>query len=329
MTRRHQTHLGPTDTKSLTIVDFVPSSNVSSSCKYKSIPEPSDIVLSTTAMRNFLFQLPDELLLPIVELAAGGPGFESRVQLTTIYNNGIVLKLSQVCKRLKRVAQPLLYRNIHVKKPMAPPSFPVIKLHRTLRERVDLRQHCRYVVLLGSSVVLRLQFLLRGLEMNWLAGQLIILFVGRSLHIHIPDIGKPCKDVNDYLIAEDFANWLTKTRNLSIHGGFDDGRRYGDGSRHGDERNNERTWNLISQMAASFEDLEQVNINRESWGLYLPSIFKRLACPRLKALELHGISEWKHGPVQLELEVLETSTTDPLKRWFSSRELLGLLMRLI
>jgi hypothetical protein len=151
MTILRQTHLGSTDTKCLTIVYFVPPSSLAcngfSSDKEKSTAEQSHMVPGIPAKKTFIFQLPDELLVLIVELAAGGPGVPSRVQYATIYNTGMILILSKVCQRLRRLAQQLLYRNIHIKKPMVPPSVQVNKLHRTLREKMDLRQHCRYIFL--------------------------------------------------------------------------------------------------------------------------------------------------------------------------------------
>lgn len=159
MTPRHQTHLGSTGTKCLTIVDFAPPSSLAcngpSSSKEKSTAEQSHILLNIPTTKTFLFQLPDELLMLIVELAASETGIRPRMQHTTICNNGMILVLSKVCKRLKRVAQELLYRDIRVESPMVPPSVAVIKLHRTLRERTDLRQHCRYVIFFN---VLRIHY---------------------------------------------------------------------------------------------------------------------------------------------------------------------------
>jgi hypothetical protein len=135
----------------------------------------------------------------------------------------------------------------------------------------------------------------------------MLVTIDRSLHMHIQDVGTPPKGVDDYLIAFDFAEWLTNTRHLSIHGGFEYRRMFDNDSRLTDVTSNDRTWNLISRVVANFQDLEQVDISREGWGLYLTHIFKWLTCPRLKALDLHGISEWKHGSVDLEPEVLELS----------------------
>jgi hypothetical protein len=127
-----QTHLGPTGLKSLTIVDL-----------------PSHDTLRNKDTRTLIFHLPDELLVPILEFAASSPGVW---QHGTKYKNGVLLALSRVCQRLRRVAQQLLYRDVCVKKrralsaPIVPPSIPVIKLHRTLKRREDLRQHCRCVL---------------------------------------------------------------------------------------------------------------------------------------------------------------------------------------
>jgi hypothetical protein len=145
MTVLRQTHLGPTCLKSLTIVDL-----------------PSHESLSNKDTRTLIFQLPDELLLRILEFAPREPDLW---QHGPNHKNGMLLALSRVCQRLRRVAQQLLYRDISVKKkmtlsaPMVPPSIPVIKFHRTLRERVDLRRHCRRVLLLHYSCSVRLMLL--------------------------------------------------------------------------------------------------------------------------------------------------------------------------
>jgi hypothetical protein len=139
MAARRQTHLGSTKTNSLTIVDLLPPSSLPGHGS-------SDIILSRPATKNFIFQLSDELLLLIVELAVDGPGFRSQTYTSTTCNNGILLVLSRVCSRLRRVSQQVLYRNICVRGSMVPPSKPIIKLHRTLKERADLRQHCRCVI---------------------------------------------------------------------------------------------------------------------------------------------------------------------------------------
>jgi hypothetical protein len=114
--------------------------------------------------------------------------------------------------------------------------------------------------------------------------------------VYIPDRETPEKN---YTIAEDFAEWLTKTTRLTIHGGFENA------SISDTNRNvgNERTWSLVRRMVANFKALEQVEISSGGWGLYFPPIFEWLVCHQLKALRIHGISEWRHGPVELQPEV--------------------------
>jgi hypothetical protein len=127
--------------------------------------------------------------------------------------------------------------------------------------------------------------------------------VDRSLHMHIPDVGSPPQDANSYSVAEDLADWLTNTRKLVIHGGFEDGRTFGDESEGDTPPGNERTWSLIRRMATNFTNLEHLELSRECYGLYLPDVFKWVKFPRLKTLILHGISEAKHEAVELNPEV--------------------------
>ena len=109
--------------------------------------------------------------------------------------------------------------------------------------------------------------------------------------MYIPDYNEK-KGPGSYLVAMDFADWLTRTRCLSIHGGFD-----GNG-----KKDNIHTWALIRLIVARYEDIEHVQLAREGC-LHLVHILQWLNFPKLKKLDIHGISEWKHGNVELELEV--------------------------
>jgi hypothetical protein len=137
----HQTHLGSTATKLLTIVDL------------QGPPVwPWTIIQPKEAY--VLHKLPDELLLLIVELTCHNQSPSefhpwARYKSVTTYDMNCIKALSQVCHRFKRIAQPLLFSAIALgwQEYMVPPSMSALKLHRTLRERVDLRQHCRLVVL--------------------------------------------------------------------------------------------------------------------------------------------------------------------------------------
>lgn len=105
--------------------------------------------------RSQLLQLPDELLHPILELAARRPpvrpGLAARaLRVDTSpfdlqHDQERIRILCQVCFRLYILVHPLLYQavNFHSSKSVVPPSPAVTKLHRTFKERPDLQQYCR------------------------------------------------------------------------------------------------------------------------------------------------------------------------------------------
>jgi hypothetical protein len=251
MPLRRQAHLGPTDLKALTIVEFIPPPHGSSRGRDR---------------KTLIFQLPDELLVAIVEFAASEPDARSRAQHRTFCNNGTLLILSRICQRLRRIAQPLLYRDICVMNQAAEPasvvpySIPVIQLHRTLRNRADLRQHCR------------------------------------SLYVRIPDGDLSPKDEIAYSIAENLADWLTNTRKLTVDSGFKD-------AFFLDTNRSERTLTLIRRMCANFANLGHLHISRYNCGTNSTSVFEWLDCPRLKTLEMQGSVELNDKSVELALEV--------------------------
>jgi hypothetical protein len=134
-----QTHLGSTPTKLLTIVDLQGLQ-----------VWPYTIIQSNEAC--ILHQLPDEILLLVVKLSCyeNPPSAHytwTRFEEVRSYDSNSILALSQVCRQFKRIAQPLLFNTVCFRDldQIVPPSIPVLKLHRTLRERVDLHQHCRWV----------------------------------------------------------------------------------------------------------------------------------------------------------------------------------------
>jgi hypothetical protein len=136
----HQRHLGSTAAKLLTIVDLQGPS-----------VWPWTIIQPKEA--HILHKLPDELLLLIIKTSCYNH-FPSEMSVwaqcegVIVYDTSCVMELSHVCHRFKRIAQPLLFSTITLglREPMVPASIPALKLHRTLSERVDLRQHCRWVI---------------------------------------------------------------------------------------------------------------------------------------------------------------------------------------
>jgi hypothetical protein len=123
------------------------------------------------------------------------------------------------------------------------------------------------------------------------------------LHYYIPDYSRR-GGLEDYAAAMDFASWLTRTRCVSIHGGFDSRGKEG----------NTNTWALIRRIVAKYEDLEHLRLNREGWGLHLAHIFKWLNAPNLKKLDIHGITKWKYGNAKLEIEVCVSVTVSVLEK---------------
>lgn len=129
MDYKRQTHLGSTVAGDLTIID---------------LERPS---FDAQPKHAYILQLPDELLSSIVECASEDCVTHTTWMLehATIYDPNCVRSLSLVCQRFRRLAQPLLFRSISFEYPyqIVPPSRSVIKLHRTLSEKAELRHYCR------------------------------------------------------------------------------------------------------------------------------------------------------------------------------------------
>lgn len=142
MASKRQTHLGFAGNKCLTIIDLPLLSTASRAGS--SVGEHESTKPTSSTQRTLIFKLPDELLVAIVELAAGSNG-PHPTHFTMTYDKVAIKILSRVCHRLHRLAQPLLYHHICFgwRNKFVPPSVAVRKLHRTLKERPDLRQHCR------------------------------------------------------------------------------------------------------------------------------------------------------------------------------------------
>ena len=102
---------------------------------------------------SILLQLPDEILLSVIDFTSHGPDYGSHPECLQCavdlaaepWDRNSLVALSQVSRRLARLAQPILFRNIQVPYPYrtVPLTRPGIELHRTLTENPALRKHCR------------------------------------------------------------------------------------------------------------------------------------------------------------------------------------------
>lgn len=146
MALRLQMHLGPSRTNSLAIIELDPPLSLagaeSSYGIHKGKNAQSRPPEDKRPTKNFLFQLPDEILAQIVELAIDEDDCQNRIK---VCHSRTARMLTKVCHRLRRLARPLLLRDIRIEYPhqVIPPSITVKNLHRTLRDRPHLRKYCR------------------------------------------------------------------------------------------------------------------------------------------------------------------------------------------
>lgn len=135
----------------------------------------------------FIFSLPDELLVPILELASVSPDFWTWCcECRALGKYTMMKKLARVCHRFNRCILPLLYRSVRFDYPqqIVPPTTAVNRLYRSFQNNPSFRQYCQ------------------------------------ALSIHVNDI-RATSTVEDFFIANVFVSWLTKVRCLQIYGGFD------------------------------------------------------------------------------------------------------------
>jgi hypothetical protein len=178
-----QTHLGPCPNKFICIIDEElprhpterPSSDSSS---FEGLP---------VAGPAFILGLPQELLIAIIELAIfrrcdphGCP------DCCKLPNAECAKALSRVCRRVSRIAQPMLFHNIKCDGPPSrvSPRNGVLRLHRSLQENPSLRKHCRRL----SISVLH----------DWSQSK-----------------------AEDWAIVDNLSHWLTRIRCLASYGVFE------------------------------------------------------------------------------------------------------------
>ncbi|KAH8723253.1 hypothetical protein GQ44DRAFT_828449 [Phaeosphaeriaceae sp. PMI808] len=228
------------------------------------IASPENLILPVAIRQPkeaYILQLPNELLLWIAKIAGCDSGFITAQKwypfIETTYDNKCIKSISEVCHRFAQIAQPLLFSTINFNPlhEMIPPSESVLKLHRTLRERADLRQHCR------------------------------------ALNIYVLENYSPGgQDFSQ--VAKDLVQWLGRTRVLSFHVGIDYYREFRDvdtSSTH-DGNSLPRIQGILRHAVVWLKHVEHVAINNEDYDLSLSSIFQWLQFPMLKRLELSGVS---------------------------------------
>ena len=206
----------------------------------------------------FIFRLPDELLVTILEWAALGslPAWRRACASELPFEHDTLTAMAVVSWRFRCMTLPLLYRTLRCRKTSRalPPDRTATLLHRMLETHPSLRRCCRI------------------------------------LSVTIDDLhaaGGP----EDFRVLEDLAWWLTQTRCLSVHGGF--------------ERHTAYTWKFVRDAVSQWRALEHLSLSRQCWGLYLDPILEHLDAPSLKTLDLHGISAAKYGYALLHPKVSE------------------------
>jgi hypothetical protein len=135
--------------------------------------------------KSYIVDLPDELLDRILCLAVSNRDLWQPGCLATNRN---ARPLLLVCQRFYQISVPLLYREVQCDygTESVSPSPAWKKLHRTLRDKPALREHCR------------------------------------TIQVHVPDIGGR-GDLNsaDWSYTNDIVSWLTGVRHFTLYGGFE------------------------------------------------------------------------------------------------------------
>lgn len=122
-------------------------------------------------------------------------------------------------------------------------------------------------------------------------------FIDRSLYLDLTVATRVTRD-NAWLVANEFADWLTSTKDLSINARFV---KWGDDAQA--ELQYELLWGLILQIEGNFKNLERLRLLSHQ-GVTLPPIFKRFKMQKLKTLEIHDLwNHWQQDQMGLELKV--------------------------
>jgi hypothetical protein len=121
--------------------------------------------------------------------------------------------------------------------------------------------------------------------------------IDRSLYLDLTVSSRGTFD-NTWLVAHEFPDWLTSTKDLSINATFD--KRYNDVEA---ELHHELLWDLILRIEGNFKNLERLRLF-SSGGVSLSPIFKRFKMLKLNTLEIHNLwGHWREHHMELEPEV--------------------------
>jgi hypothetical protein len=134
-------------------------------------------------------------------------------------------------------------------------------------------------------------------------------FIDRSLYLNLTVPTRGTRD-NTWLVANEFSEWLTSTRDLSINAKFD--KWYDDAEA---ELDHELLWGLILRIESNFNNLERLRIFCKQ-GVPSSSIFKRFKMQKLKTLEIHDLwNNWQKDHTELELKVCRVCWHFPIERF--------------
>ena len=134
-------------------------------------------------------------------------------------------------------------------------------------------------------------------------------FIDRSLYLDLRIATRGTRD-NTWLVANEFADWLTRTKDISINARFDN--RYDDAEA---ELDYELLWGLILRIEGNFKNLERLRLLSHQ-GVPLSAIFKRFKMQKPKTLEIHDLwNHWRQDHMELELKVCRVCWRFPIERF--------------
>jgi hypothetical protein len=140
-------------------------------------------------------------------------------------------------------------------------------------------------------------------------------FIDRSLYLDLTDGARGIRQ-NTWLVAHEFADWLTSTKDLSINARFD---KWYDNVEA--ELHHELLWGLIFRIEENFNHLERLKL-LSCGSVSLSPIFKRFKMQKLKTLEIQNLwKHWQQDHLELETEVCGVCWRYSLKRFAQMKQI--------